>query len=85
MVVDGGAQAVLSETALFRVEISGVNVTDALAMLWRHDGAAPGGTVLYFLREGAAQDFADGLPRREYGPEVTVALRPVCVADLLQR
>ncbi len=81
--VDGGAQAVLGETALFRVEISGVNVTDALEMLWRHEGAAPGSTVLYFLREEAAQDFADGL-RREYGPAVTVALRPVGVADLLR-
>jgi len=85
VVVDGGAQAVLSETALFRVEISGVNVTDALAMLWRHEGGAPGSTVLYFLRDGAAQDFADGLLRREYGPAVTVALRPGGVTDLLRR
>ena len=85
VVVDGDAQAVLSETALFRVEISGVNVTDALEMLWRHEDAAPGSTVLYFLREGAAQDFANGLLRREYGPAVTFGLRPVGVADLWRR
>lgn len=82
--LDGSAQAVLGEAALFRVEVSGAVVTDAPEMLWWHEGSAPGDSVMYFTAAAAAQDFLDRL-LREFSPSVTGEIHAVGVADLLRR